>query len=84
VHGYSDGDLSTPERPPLSASFYANSFIQNGQDRYDLSKLATAFDPHGGGHANACGCRIQPPGLDSNLNDWIEMWKNRETTLRIK
>ena len=84
VHGYSDGDLSTPNRPPLSASFYANSFIKNGQNRYDLSKLATAFDPHGGGHANACGCRIQPPGLDSNLNDWIQMWNDRENTLRIK
>ena len=84
VHGYSDGDLSRPDRPPLSASFYANSFIKGGQDRYDLSKLATAFDPHGGGHANACGCRIQPPGLDSNLNDWIKMWNDRENTLRIK
>ena len=83
VHGYSNGDLSTPDHPPLSASFYANSFIEGGQDRYDLSKLATAFDPHGGGHANACGCRIQPPGLDSNLRDWIQMWNNRETLLRI-
>jgi|TARA_B100001094_G_scaffold163389_1_gene158140 oligoribonuclease NrnB/cAMP/cGMP phosphodiesterase (DHH superfamily) len=83
VHGYSDGDLSTPERPPLSASFYANSFIKDGQNRYDLSKLATAFDPHGGGHANACGCRIQSPGLDSNLNDWIQMWNDRENVLRI-
>jgi nanoRNase/pAp phosphatase (c-di-AMP/oligoRNAs hydrolase) len=75
--------LSTPERPPLSASFYANSFIKDGQNRYDLSKLATAFDPHGGGHANACGCRIQSPGLDSNLNDWIQMWNDRENVLRI-
>jgi hypothetical protein len=83
VHGYSDGSIDTPERPALSASFYANSFLPNGQGRYDLSRLATALDPTGGGHANACGCRIQPPGLDSNLEVWLEMWANRDETLSI-
>ncbi|MCH1616145.1 MAG: hypothetical protein L7R83_01385, partial [Candidatus Poseidonia sp.] len=34
VHGYADGDLETPDRPPLGASFYANSFLPNGQGRY--------------------------------------------------
>lgn len=81
VHGYADGDLSTPERPPLSASFYANSFLANGQGKYDLSRMATSLDVTGGGHANACGCRIQPPGLASNLDHWLEMWSKREELL---
>ena len=63
IHGYSDGEIGDKMRPPLSASFYANSFLPGGQNRYDLSKLATKYDAHGGGHANACGCRIQPPVL---------------------
>ena len=83
VHGYSDGSIETPERPALGASFYANSFLPQGQGRYDLSRLATALDPTGGGHANACGCRIQPPGLDENLNHWLEMWAARDTILRM-
>ena len=74
IHGYSDGELNNQDRPPLSASFYANSFITNGQGKYDLSRLATRFDPNGGGHINACGCRIQPPGLENNLATWLDMW----------
>jgi len=81
IHGYSDGELDFSDRPPLSASFYANSFIEGGQGRYDLSKLATRFDPNGGGHMNACGCRIQEPGLESNLSHWLEMWANRNELL---
>ena len=84
VHGYADGSIETPERPALSASFYANSFLPNGQGRFDLSRLATALDPTGGGHANACGCRIQPPGLDSNLEVWLDMWKNRSEVLALQ
>ena len=83
VHGYADGDLSDPERPPLSASFYANSFLTNGQGKFDLSRMATALDPTGGGHANACGCRIQPPGLESNINHWLDMWSNRDVVLKL-
>ena len=83
VHGYEDGSLDNPSRPPLSASFYANSFLENGQDRYDLSRMATALDPSGGGHVNACGCRVQPPGIDSNLEYWLNMWDNRETILSL-
>lgn len=83
IHGYSDGEISDKMRPPLSASFYANSFLPGGQNRYDLSKLATKYDAHGGGHANACGCRIQPPGLDSNLSGWLTMWKNRDVELSL-
>ncbi len=83
VHGYADGDLSDSERPPLSASFYANSFLTNGQGKFDLSRMATALDPTGGGHANACGCRIQPPGLESNMNHWLDMWSNRDVVLKL-
>ncbi len=82
IHGYADGSLDQPDRPPLAASFYANSFLPNGQGRYDLSRLATSLDPTGGGHANACGCRVQPPGLEANLNHWLAMWRERETLLR--
>tara|TARA_Y100000766_G_scaffold112496_1_gene96462 strand:+ start:57325 stop:58320 length:996 start_codon:yes stop_codon:yes gene_type:complete len=83
IHGYADGSIETPERPALSASFYANSFLKNGQGRYDLSRLATAMDSTGGGHANACGCRIQPPGVNANLETWLKMWSNREQELSI-
>jgi len=82
IHGYSDGEIGNKLRPPLSASFYANSFLSEGQNRYDLSRLATEFDPHGGGHANACGCRIQPPGLDANMTGWLAMWNDREIQLK--
>ena len=84
VHGYADGSIDTPERPALSASFYANSFLKNGQGRFDLSRLATALDPTGGGHANACGCRVQPPGIDANLEVWLDMWANRADTLALQ
>tara|TARA_A100001037_G_scaffold305433_1_gene345614 strand:+ start:2409 stop:3422 length:1014 start_codon:yes stop_codon:yes gene_type:complete len=50
----------------LSASFYSNSFLHTEGGVFDLSKLATMFDPFGGGHRNACGCRIVP--LDHNLS----------------
>ena len=83
VHGYADGSIETPDRPALSASFYANSFLKDGQNRFDLSRLATMFDPTGGGHANACGCRIQPPGVEANLEKWIETWKNRSIELSM-
>ncbi|MAR47127.1 MAG: hypothetical protein CMA41_04915 [Euryarchaeota archaeon] len=82
IHGYSDGEIGNKLRPPLSASFYANSFLSEGQNRYDLSRLATEFDPHGGGHVNACGCRIQPPGLDANLARWLAMWNDRDIQLK--
>ena len=83
IHGHNDGEISDPNRPPLSASFYANSFIENGQNRYDLSRLATRFDESGGGHMNACGCRIQEPGLEHNLAEWLDMWKHRDTVLKV-
>ena len=83
IHGYSDGNINDPNRPPLSASFYANSFVKGGQGKYDLSRLATKFDSSGGGHMNACGCRIQPPGLDDNLAKWLQMWSDRDAVLAV-
>lgn len=83
IHGYQDGTLEDLDRPPLSASFYANSFLEDGQNKFDLSKLATRFDENGGGHVNACGCRIQPPGLEANLSIWLDMWRNRNEDLAI-
>ena len=83
IHGYTDGRVDDPNRPPLSASFYANSFLEDGQGRFDLSRMATRFDPQGGGHVNACGCRIQEPGLSHNLNVWLDMWKRREIELAV-
>lgn len=90
IHGFTDGSIENPQRPALGASFYANSF--RGQDNpFDLSLLARLLDKSGGGHANACGCRIQPqPGqqrpvededVEANLDQWLNLWSQRETKL---
>jgi hypothetical protein len=84
IHGYADGTIDNPDRPALSASFYANSFIENGQDRYDLSRMATSLDPTGGGHANACGCRVSSAGIESDLQHWLSLWTRRESLLKIE
>jgi len=90
IHGYLDGSIEDPARPALGASFYANSF-RDDENPYDLSILATLLDETGGGHANACGCRIQPSepsrklnhsDKDYNLEKWLELWKNRESKMR--
>ena len=83
IHGFDDGSVDDANRPALSASFYANSFLPGGQNRYDLSKLATALDSTGGGHVNACGCRIQSPGIEANLEFWLQMWNERNQVLLI-
>ena len=36
IHGYSDGEIGDKMRPPLSASFYANSFLPG-------DKIVTTF-----------------------------------------
>ena len=87
IHGYLDGSIEDPLRPALGASFYANSF-RNEKNPYDLSLLATLLDETGGGHANACGCRIQildgniRPLEESdkieNLQKWLGLWKHRD------
>ena len=90
IHGFTDGSIENPQRPALGASFYANSF-RDEDNPFDLSRLATLLDENGGGHANACGCRIQPPineprnveqdDIIRNLNQWLNLWSQRETKL---
>ena len=87
IHGYSDGSIEDPNRPALGASFYANSF-RSVENQYDLSRLATLLDDTGGGHANACGCRIQKRNQDAqelnsedklwNLKQWMNLWSRRD------
>lgn len=90
VHGYHDLK-NDDERWPLSTSFYTNSFLHEEGGLYDLTQLATAFDPDGGGHANACGCRIQPltkdgqreervvvsSDIELNIEAWMAKWADR-------
>ena len=86
IHGYLDGTIEDPNRHALGASFYANSF-RDEENPYDLSLLATLLDETGGGHANACGCRIQPSDSSRKLNQsdkqynlekWLELWTGRD------
>ena len=91
IHGFIDGTIDNPNRQALGASFYANSFLDE-ENPYDLSKLATLLDATGGGHANACGCRVQPADKsremlvetdkDYNLQKWLELWSKRDTLMR--
>ena len=96
IHGQENGDIDDPANPPLSASFYANSFLET-PNRFDLSRMATYLDKTGGGHKNACGCRIQPltddgelitrtvniEDIERNLESWLTLWYDRENTIRI-
>ena len=43
IHGYIDGSIDDPNRPALGASFYANSFREEGNP-YDLSLLSTLIN----------------------------------------
>ena len=67
--------------------YFYNSFLHKQGGIYDLTKLATRFDLEGGGHANACGCRIkaikngkandnnvQLDDIEKNIEEWIRMW----------
>ena len=78
------------DRYPVSASFYTNSFLHTRGGIFDLTQLATRFDTDGGGHANACGCRIQPlengervertvvvEDIDNNVREWLKIWAMR-------
>jgi nanoRNase/pAp phosphatase (c-di-AMP/oligoRNAs hydrolase) len=90
VHGNVGAVFGDEGRYPVSASFYTNSFLHPEGGIYDLTRLATRFDPNGGGHANACGCRIQPlkdgesdsrkvveSDIEANLAAWLGMWAER-------
>ena len=89
IHGYYDGTIENPNRPALGASFYANSFREE-ENPYDLSMLATLLDETGGGHANACGCRVQAQDnkniitesdKEYNLGEWIDLWAKRDSLM---
>ena len=91
IHGNTDGLIGDHSNPPLSASFYTNSFLHQSNGIFDLTKLAKLYDQTGGGHANACGCRIQPLSIkqvieerpinstdvDLNILGWINLWREK-------
>ena len=90
IHGDTGANFDDDDNYPVSASFYTNSFIHKTGGIFDLTKLATNFDKNGGGHANACGCRIKPidekivtdrevtnEDIDSNINEWLDIWSQR-------
>ena len=90
VHGDIGASFGDEGVYPVSASFYTNSFLHTEGGLFDLTKLAIRFDSDGGGHANACGCRIQPlqdgerverqveiDDIDRNLEAWLQMWSER-------
>ena len=90
IHGDVGAGFGEEDRYPVSASFYTNSFLHTEGGVFDLTQLATRFDPDGGGHANACGCRIQSlendqrvernvvhEDIDKNIREWLKMWANR-------
>ena len=89
IHGKVGASFGNEGEYPVSASFYTNSFLHRDGGIYDLTKLATNFDSDGGGHANACGCRIMPTrsddgivrGIDveDNIATWRKMWGNRSS-----
>ena len=62
IHGNIGASFDDNGGYPVSASFYTNSFLHRSGGIFDLTLMATLLDPDGGGHANACGCRIQPIG----------------------
>tara|TARA_B100000945_G_scaffold294808_1_gene271800 strand:+ start:12410 stop:13390 length:981 start_codon:yes stop_codon:yes gene_type:complete len=90
VHGDLGASFGDSERYPVSASFYTNSFLHPNGGVFDLTALATRFDSDGGGHANACGCRIKPTeggevvermvsedDIERNILVWLKMWSQR-------
>ena len=90
IHGDIGANFEEEDKYPVSASFYTNSFVHKTGGIFDLTKLATNFDEDGGGHANACGCRIKPidnkivtnrevisEDIESNINGWLNIWAQR-------
>lgn len=90
IHGDIGASFGDDVGYPVSASFYTNSFLHREGGIYDLTGLATHFDPDGGGHANACGCRIKPlengkvfdravteEDVLENISQWLKLWAER-------
>ena len=90
IHGDIGASFDDNGKYPVSASFYTNSFLHRSGGIFDLTLMATLLDPDGGGHANACGCRIKPIGehgienrqvsgddIQRNIELWQKMWSKR-------
>ena len=90
IHGDVGAGFGEEDSYPVSASFYTNSFLHTEGGIFDLTQLATRFDPDGGGRTNACGCRIQSlengqrvernvvhEDIDKNIREWLKMWATR-------
>ena len=90
IHGSLDGSFDNGLEYPVSASFYTNSFLHKNGGLFDLTKLATSFDVDGGGHRDACGCRIKPlenglpverrieqHDIEQNIMEWLKIWNTR-------
>jgi hypothetical protein len=88
LHGSVNGSLEFGSAAPLGASFYNNSFLHPKGGKADLTRLAMAIDSDGGGHRNACGCRVKAisdngdleerevcdDDIQRNLQRWLEIW----------
>lgn len=93
IHGNVDGKIGESDRWPLSASFYTNSFLHSEGGIFDLTRLATLLDSSGGGHRNACGCRlvpldeegnpvdraVEPADVQRNIDAWMAIWAQRKS-----
>ena len=90
IHGSLDGTFDDGLDYPVSASFYTNSFVHKNGGIFDLTKLATRFDVDGGGHRDACGCRVKPlenglpverrieqHDIEQNIREWLKIWNAR-------
>ena len=91
THGDLGVSFGEEDGYPVSASFYTNSFLHKEGGIFDLTTLATRFDPDGGGHKDACGCRIKPlegssvvdrevteEDIESNIRKWLHIWSTSQ------
>ncbi len=90
THGDLGVSFGEEDGYPVSASFYTNSFLHKDGGIFNLTTLACRFDPDGGGHKDACGCRIKAlegssvvdrdvtvEDIESNIEKWIDLWSKR-------
>lgn len=89
ISGYPEG-VAGEKKWPLMGSFYNNSFLHQDGGVMNLTQLACLYDARGGGHANACGCRVQPldsegnlesrpielEDIERNLEGWMAEWNS--------
>ena len=98
IKGFEGGSLEPGNKPPLGASFYNNSFLNGDKGVIDLTLMAKSLDKTGGGHRNACGCRIVPlsdegtienriptySDIEKNISSWLEVWRKNHQNLPNK